>query len=330
MPEISVIIPMYKTPKIRLRKCLDSLMEQSFTDFEVLVIDDGNAPGYEHIKEEYENADNRISFIRQERGGVSRARNLGLTLARGEYICFVDSDDYVDQSYLLEMRQAMEAADVAICAVSENYHPVFPGWVDHRVFFSKPSYYNGLQYINFCHNKMFRASFLRDNNLRFPEGMKLGEDALFVADCLSCCKSIFKVREPRYHYVPDSNSAVNRYREEFWKWEQQVIRRQWELFHQYPLSEFEEQAMERWLFLKLKYALDYYMWKERDKSKRDKFIEEICSSDLYARLMKCKHNKEQRLMKENERKMLKYWKLYGIHGIKFIHLLKLVRNRLHR
>ena len=65
MPKISVIIPMYKTPKLRLRKCLESLMEQTLKDFEVLVVDDGNEPGYEYIKEEYESKDNRIKFIRQ-------------------------------------------------------------------------------------------------------------------------------------------------------------------------------------------------------------------------------------------------------------------------
>lgn len=329
MPEISVIIPMYKTPKIRLRKCLDSLMEQSFTDFEVLVIDDGNEPGYEHIKEEYEKADSRIRFIRQERGGVSKARNLGIDMAKGEYISFVDSDDFVDQSYLLEMRQAMDNADMAICAVSENYYPVFPGWVDRRVFFSKPSFYNGLQYINFCHNKMIRASILRENNIRFPVGMKLGEDALFVADCLTCCKSIYKVREPRYHYVPDELSAVNRYREEYWEWEEKVIERQWEMFHQYPLSEFEEQAMERWLFLKMEYMLDYYLWREKNRKNRNVHIKAICASPLFKRVLQCKHSKKQRLMKKKERMTLRLWKHYGVGGVKLVHLAKKLRHRLH-
>lgn len=330
MPEISVIIPMYKTPKLRLRKCLESLMAQTFTDFEVLVIDDGNEPGYEYLKEEYEKADSRISFVRQEHSGVSNARNLGLRTAKGQYISFVDSDDFVEIDFLEEMHRAMQDADVAICAVGEQYYPVFPGWTDRRVFWSRPSYYNGLQYINFCHNKMFRASLIRENNIQFQVGMKLGEDAVFIADYLKCCKSFRKVREPLYHYVPDANSAVHRYREEYWKWEKQVIERQWDLFHEYPLSEFEEQAMEHWLYIKLKYALYYYLDREKDSAKRAQILEEITSSSLFARLIGSELKKGHRHIDRSNRMIIKSWKLLGVRGVQLTYFAKRVMQKLRR
>lgn len=330
MPEISVIIPMYKTPKLRLRKCLESLMDQTFQDFEVLVVDDGNEPGYEYLKEEYEKTDSRISFIRQEHSGVSNARNLGLKTAKGKYISFVDSDDYVDPSFLAEMYEAIQDSDVAICAVSEQYYPVYPGWTDQRVFWSKPSFYNGLQYINFCHNKLYRADLIRQNNIQFRSGMKLGEDAIFLADYLQSCKSFRKVREPRYHYVPDEKSAVHRYREEYWTWEQMVIQRQWDMFNVYPLSEFEEQAMERWLYEKLKYALYYYFDREKDKAKRSTKIQEICSSPLFARLKECKLKKGHRHLRRNDRMIIWFWRTFGTSGVGFTHFVKWLRWRLHR
>jgi len=330
MPEISVIIPMYKTPKLLLRKCLDSLIGQTFTDFEVLVIDDGNEPGYEYIQEEYEKKDSRITFIRQENGGVSSARNRGIQQAKGKYISFVDSDDYADPSFLAEMHEAMQDADVAICAVSETYFPVYPGWTDRRVFWSKPSYYNGLQYINFCHNKMFRRDLIVENNLLFPVGMKLGEDAIFVCNYLKLCKSFRKVREPRYHYVPEASSAMRKYQEEFWYWEHQVMDMQWKCFHQYPLSEFEEQAMEHWLFMKMRFALSYYMDREKDNAKRKEKIRDICSSPYFERVCQCKLKGHRHFWKK-DRQTIQLWRHLGANGVFLIYFAgKIRRKLLHR
>ena len=78
---ISVIVPYYKTPRLKMRKCLDSLLAQTFADFELLVIDDGSGPGYEALQAEYETADPRVRFVHKEHAGVSAARNLGLELA---------------------------------------------------------------------------------------------------------------------------------------------------------------------------------------------------------------------------------------------------------
>ena len=325
MPEISVIIPMYKTPKLRLRKCLDSLIKQTFKDFEVLIIDDGNTYDYECLVNEYEQADQRISLIKQPHSGVSAARNLGMKKAAGNYISFIDSDDYVDPSFLEEMYQAIQDSDVAICAVSEQYYPVYPGVADCRLFWSKPSFYNGLQYINFCHNKLYRLNLIRQNNIEFQIGVKLGEDALFLADYLKVCKSFRQVREPRYHYVPDANSAMHKYREEFWMWEQKVIERQWELFHTYPLSNFEEQAMEHWLYVKLKYALYYYIQREKDRKKRHKKLKEIYDSELFKRLKKCQI-KGHKHFRKTDKYILRIWNIFGFYGIWYTYFIKYAKN----
>lgn len=314
MSEISVIIPMYHPPKLSFRRCLDSLISQTYTDFEVIVVEDGPQEGYAHIKKEYEKQDSRIRFVCIEHGGVAAARNHGLKLASGKYISFVDSDDFVDPSFLTEMRQAMEDADVAICAISEQYYPVHPGWVDRKIFFSKPSAYNGLQYVNFCHNKLFRADLIRENGIQFPDGVEQGEDALFVATYYNHCQAFRMVQEPRYHYVFEESSTMRKFKPSFWQWEQNVMDTQRKLFSQYPLSNFEQQAMEHWLYSKLSYAFFYYMHREKNSRSKAAHIREICSSEAFASLRKVKLRNHRHLNKQQQH-VLFLWKLFGVYGV---------------
>lgn len=99
-PKISVIVPVYNTEKY-LHRCIDSILAQTFTDFELLLIDDGSKDNSGTICDEYAAKDSRVRVFHKENGGVSSARNLGLDNAKGEWISFVDSDDYTD-SYFLE------------------------------------------------------------------------------------------------------------------------------------------------------------------------------------------------------------------------------------
>lgn len=94
-PVISVIVPVYKVEKY-LNRCIESILSQTYTDFEVLLIDDGSPDNSGKICDEYSRKDSRIKVIHKENGGVSSSRNLGLQIARGEWICFVDSDDWLD------------------------------------------------------------------------------------------------------------------------------------------------------------------------------------------------------------------------------------------
>ena len=98
-PKITVIVPVYNTEKY-LRRCVDSILAQTFTDFELLLIDDGSTDGSGAICDEYAKKDSRVRVFHKEIGGVSSARNLGLDKAYGEWISFVDSDDWIDVLFL--------------------------------------------------------------------------------------------------------------------------------------------------------------------------------------------------------------------------------------
>ena len=99
LPIVSVIVPVYNTEKY-LPECIESVLFQSYTDFELLLIDDGSTDGSGLICDEYARKDFRIKVVHKSNGGVSSARNEGLDIARGEYVCFVDSDDWVCKDYL--------------------------------------------------------------------------------------------------------------------------------------------------------------------------------------------------------------------------------------
>lgn len=95
-PKISCIVPVYNVEKY-LRRCVDSILAQTFTDFELILVDDGSPDGCPAICDEYAEKDSRVRVIHQENKGVSAARNAGLDMARGEYVCFVDGDDEVSE-----------------------------------------------------------------------------------------------------------------------------------------------------------------------------------------------------------------------------------------
>lgn len=115
---VSIVIPIYNAEKF-LKKCVSSVLEQSYKDFELILIDDGSSDNSSVICSEFAECDSRVIFIHQNNSGVSSARNCGLEAAKGEFIAFVDSDDYVEKDWLKLQINAMTAnnADVAVCGI---------------------------------------------------------------------------------------------------------------------------------------------------------------------------------------------------------------------
>ena len=120
MPRISVIVPIYNVESY-LRQCIESILSQIFTDFELILVDDGSHDGCSSICNEYIYKDNRIKLIHKKNGGLSDARNAGIEIAAGEYLAFVDSDDWISPEFLQQLYEAAEEskADIAICGFKE-------------------------------------------------------------------------------------------------------------------------------------------------------------------------------------------------------------------
>ncbi len=283
MPKISVVMPYYNADLSRLRLAIDSVLGQSFSDFELIVVIDGSPKPYEDLRTEVERRDKRVRFLIQENRGVSAARNAGIDAAAGEYLSFVDSDDYVEENFLSRLQEALQSGDVAICGVVDQEHPTLAGTVGRRDLLSQPDTYCKEQYMNFSVNKLYRKAIIDQHHIRFDEAVKQGEDALFLADYYEHCAAFAIIEDGLYHYVCDPNSAMHHYYPSFWDWEARVIERQWAQFTSYPLASHQEDFLYFWLFLKLRRVFMLYLAEDRANGKR--LIEQVVKSAPYQRLI---------------------------------------------
>lgn len=206
-PKISVIIPVYNVEPY-LRRCLDSVIRQTYTNLEIILVDDGSTDGSSAVCDEYKEKDSRILVIHKENGGVSSARNAGLEMATGEWIGFVDSDDWVETDmyeYLYELAKEHET-DVAQCAVAmEN------GSQRETLFSavnvpSKGITRENLKILsNSVCNKLYRSAPV--NGLSFECTYPIGEDALFNVAVLARSSSFVFSPAAKYHYNYWTGSA---------------------------------------------------------------------------------------------------------------------------
>ena len=213
-PKLSIIIPVYNVEQY-LPRCIDSILEQSFADFEAIVINDGSTDMCRLIIDEYANQDSRIKVIHQENMGVSAARNSGLRVARGKYIGFVDADDWIDPNMykILISNMEKENCQIASCTWMDNY--------DHRnqkKYDSKlhSQVMSGMDYMKHLFDMPPTISgsvclklFYREHiKYRFDKKYFICEDNLFVAQyCQGVQKAVY-INQPLYHVFNRSNSAT--------------------------------------------------------------------------------------------------------------------------
>lgn len=206
-PKISVIVPVYNTARY-LARCLDSIAAQTFPDWECICVDDGSTDESGAMLDAYARRDARFRVIHQENGGVSRARNAGLDAARGEWIAFVDSDDWIEpETYELAWNAAQtHGADLVqwdYC--SDGAVKSITGLALSEGYFAVP---RDATYFcpSMCHKFVLRKRIC-DNRLRFPEDVRLSEDRLFALQCYIAAERCFHLDRCLYHYVMNQESA---------------------------------------------------------------------------------------------------------------------------
>lgn len=210
-PKISVIVPVYKV-ELYLRKCLDSIVRQAYRNLEIILIDDGSPDNCGAICDEYAEQDNRVRVIHQSNGGLSSARNIGLETATGDYIGFVDSDDWVEPEMfqLLIEKLGSSGADIAICGRAEEYPDmrilrVCPkSCVMQREEALKALLENDVIQ-NFVWDKLYRRELF--DELRFPEG-KSYEDMAIMHKLFLRSQKVACITETLYHYRQRRDSIV--------------------------------------------------------------------------------------------------------------------------
>ena len=234
MPEISIIVPVYKVEKY-LRHCVDSILAQTFTDFELLLIDDGSPDNSGAICDEYAEKDNRVRVFHKENGGVSSARNLGLDNARGTYIMFCDSDDYVADNWAEKLYEFMNYNEANLSICGYNFVMTDASQIIGKADRPKsvlPAENKALLWelkekalLYFTWNKMFRSSIIHELNLRFEDGLQFSEDELFVLAYLEASNYQFTICSERlYNYRTNVvQSLTHRYIFDLWNLSKRVM-----------------------------------------------------------------------------------------------------------
>ena len=230
MPQISIIIPVYKSED-KLARCVNTVLAQSFTDFQLILVDDGSPDNSGKICDDFAKKDDRVIVFHNKNAGAAAARNAGIKAAKGKYIGFVDSDDFVAENHFEGMFSTAEKylSDITMCdflSVGKNssetvmHHGFSEGTVLNRseikskiydnIFYNK----NTVGYFSLW-NKLFRRSLVTRNGILINEDMSFGEDMLFVMDCLKQTNSIAFCENAGYYYEMTEDGLFSKYRRGF-------------------------------------------------------------------------------------------------------------------
>lgn len=209
---ISIIVPVYNAERT-LERCIESLTKQTYRNIEIILVNDGSEDNSLYICRKHEQLDRRIIVINKKNGGVSSARNAGIDSARGNYIMFCDSDDWVEINWCEELHSLFNPNNLTMCAYFCHYANGGKQLVSskHETVFDKEDYF-ALKRIGAYNpwNKIFDSSIIKDNKLLFSEKLAIGEDELFVWEYLKLINGkIVVCNTPLNHYTwPENNSLT--------------------------------------------------------------------------------------------------------------------------
>ncbi len=215
MPKISVIVPVYNTEKY-LEKCIKSILIQKMQDFEIIIVNDGSTDNSESIIKKYKTKySNKIKFYNKPNGGLSDARNFGVKKATGEYLCFIDSDDYIDEKLFGDLEKYIskhvDLVKYKCIKVNEEYKEIEK--VDGPVFECKSGEdaFNELYakdvFIETAWLYLYKREFYINNNFVFPTN-KYHEDWAIVPYIILSAKTVISTNVYGYYYVQSSNSIT--------------------------------------------------------------------------------------------------------------------------
>ena len=220
MPKVSIIIPVYNSEKY-LRKCIESAINQSFKDIEIICINDGSTDSSRQILEEYAQKDNRIKTINKVNGGISSARNTGLDITSGEYCYFIDPDDWIELDTIEKLVNIIQNNDIDV--VVHNTLNIPETEFDIKDANSCNKWFESLKQENGIHkvpieikkhiasvvwNKLYKMDIIKKYNCRFPEGL-FHEDELFFWAYMIHCKNYYYLDNKLYNYLRHSNSIMS-------------------------------------------------------------------------------------------------------------------------
>lgn len=280
MSLVTIIIPAYNAEKY-IRKCLESVVYQNYTDYDVIIVNDGSCDNTEDILKEYKNKYSFINYYNKENGGLSSARNYGIKrLGQSKYVTFLDSDDYLDSEYIRNLvNKAEEKQSDVVC--SGQYRITEDGQIISHVQYHLDQYGQCvLRHLN-MHGKMYRIDYIKKHNLTFPEG-KIYEDNPFNLAAFFLTKHIDFLQYEGYYQLVHLDSITTQKIEQndvpYKKLEQSI---QYVIMNgpnDYNIFEYTLMSFFTYFILEANRKHRYY--KLPDRKSDTKMLEELCD---YAR-----------------------------------------------
>lgn len=220
---VSIVVPVYNAEKY-IMNCIEALRKQTYTDIEIILVDDGSSDASGKLCDEMQTEDARIKVVHKQNGGVSSARNCGVQIATGDYLMFADSDDFPDARWTERMVELAEHWNVNLVIsgyrMVKNYNEAKVP-IDHVKAFEpvwammREEFYQVLGYMMtfretmFCPwNKLFETKIVKEHGILFPENMSYGEDFLFNLQYLEYCNGVIETREKLYNYIVQNPESL--------------------------------------------------------------------------------------------------------------------------
>lgn len=227
MPLFSIIVPVYNVEKY-LDKCVSSILEQSFKDFELILVDDGSPDNCPAICDSYAKKDSRVKVIHKQNGGLINARKSGLEIAESEYIGFVDGDDWIEpdtyENFAAMINKYKPDMVLSDFYFDEGNKIISSDQLFKQEFYDKTALKNELypimlysgKYYKFgvnpcCWSKVYKNELIKKNLPLVDGRIKMGEDAAFTYPCLLDATSVAAIKKPSYHYISNNQSMTNSY-----------------------------------------------------------------------------------------------------------------------
>ncbi|MGU8908540.1 glycosyltransferase family 2 protein [Clostridium perfringens] len=252
--KFSILVPIYNT-ETYLKKCINSILEQTYANFELILINDGSTDNCGYICDYYKSIDKRIKVIHKHNSGVSSTKNIGINNSIGEYIVFVDSDDYIEKNFLEVISKEIE---------SQEYEMIFFGFKeeteDNTIVsvnnVNKNKYYKSefsecITYLidnnifGYQCSKVINSKTIKENNIKFDENISLNEDLLFTFEVLKYTKNIKVLEFSPYHYVRRQESLTSNNQENILETNEYILERIVNYYKFFNVKDKERLILER-------------------------------------------------------------------------------------
>lgn len=221
LPAISIIIPVYNAESY-LEACITSILNQTFTDFELILVNDGSTDQSESICRRFATEDNRVVCVSKPNGGSSSAKNKGMEIARGKFIEFVDADDTIDRDYTENLWKGTEDPQVDLCVGNMAFCKITQNAVERREMTVHPGYFSLQEWLEFypeympraifgspC-NKLYKKDIIQKFRLRFDERLKNNEDTHFNYAYIEKCRKIYASEKSFYNYMDYGKASASK------------------------------------------------------------------------------------------------------------------------